>query len=97
MKSVQAIIDIPENLYLSLSSAGLTREKIVIESKKLLALKCFREKTLSLGRSAELSGLTKWEFIEYLSENGIPVIDYDEEEIKREFDAVASISGHLPS
>jgi hypothetical protein len=58
MKSVQVIIDIPENLYLSLSSAGLTREKIVIESKKLLASKCFREKTLSLGRAAELSGLT---------------------------------------
>lgn len=97
MKSVQAIIDIPENLYLSLSSAGLTREKIVSESKKLLALKCFREKTLSLGKAAELSGLAKWDFIEILSENGIPVIDYDDDEIEREFEAVDSIAGLPPS
>lgn len=97
MKSVQAIIDIPENLYLSLSSVGLTREKIISESKKLLALKCFREKTLSLGKATELSGLTKWEFIEFMSENGTPVIDYDDDEIEREFEAVDSLPGLPPS
>jgi predicted HTH domain antitoxin len=86
MGSIQAVIDIPEELYLSLSASGLTKEKIVRESRKLLALKCFKEKVLSLGRSAELSGLSKWDFIEYLSENDVSVVDYDEDEIKREFE-----------
>ena len=27
--------------------------------------------------------MSKWDFIEYLSENDVAVIDYDEEEIKK--------------
>ena len=53
---------------------GLTKEN---ESRKLLALKYFKEKVLSLGRAAEFSGLLKWDFIEYLSDNDVPVVDYD--------------------
>jgi predicted HTH domain antitoxin len=86
MGNVQAVIDLPEQLYLSLSASGLTKEKIASESRKLLALKCFRDKVLSLGRSAELSGLSKWDFIEYLSDNNVPVVDYEEDELTREFE-----------
>jgi len=85
MKNVQAIIELPEQLYLSLSALGLTKEKIVKESRKLLALKYYKNKILSLGKAAELSGMSKWDFIEYLSENNVAIIDYDEEEIKKEF------------
>ena len=49
MGNVQAVIDLPEELYLSLSASGLTKEKIAGESRKLFALKCFKEKILSLG------------------------------------------------
>jgi len=83
MKNIQAIIELPEQLYLSLSALGLTKEKIVKESRKLLALKYYKNKALSLGKAAELSGMSKWDFIEYLSENDVAVIDYDEEEIKK--------------
>ena len=86
MGNVQAVIDLPEQLYLSLSAFGLTKEKIASESRKLLALKCFRDKVLSLGRSAELSGLSKWDFIEYLSDNNVPVVDYEDDELTREFE-----------
>jgi predicted HTH domain antitoxin len=86
MGNVQAVIDLPEEIYLSLSASGLTKERIANESRKLLALKCFKEKVLSLGRAAELSGLSKWDFIEYLSENDVPVFDYDQDEMKREFE-----------
>jgi predicted HTH domain antitoxin len=86
MGNVQAVIDLPEQLYLSLSASGLTKEKIASESRKLLALKCFRDKVLSLGRAAELSGLSKWDFIEYLSDNNVPVVDYEEDELTREFE-----------
>ena len=33
MKMVQATIDLPEDLYLSLSGVGITRDQIVSESK----------------------------------------------------------------
>jgi len=92
MKTVQAVISLPEDLYLSLSCFGLTREIIVSESRKLLTLKYFQEKLLSLGKAAELSGLSRWNFIEYLSSNNVPVIDYDDDEISREFETAENIS-----
>ena len=95
MGNVKAVIDLPEELYLSLSASGLTREKIADESRKLLALKCFKEKILSLGQSAKLSGLSKWNFIEFLSENDVPVVNYDQDEIKRELDVVDNLSKKL--
>jgi predicted HTH domain antitoxin len=95
MANVQAVIDLPEQLYLSLSASGLTKEKIASESRKLLALKCFREKLLSLGRSAELSGLSKWDFIEFLSDNNVPVLDHEEEELEREFETAEKLGKRL--
>ena len=95
MGNIQSVIELPEELYLSLSASGLTKEKIAEESRKLFALKCFKEKVLSLGRAAELSGLSKWDFIEYLSDNGVPVVDYDQDEIKREFETADNFSKKL--
>ena len=78
MGTIHAVIDLSQDLYSSLSSYGLTKEKIVGESRKLLALKYYREQLLSTGKAAELSGLSKCDFIEFLSDNGVPVIDHDE-------------------
>ena len=95
MRNIHAVIDLPEELYLSLSASGLTKEKIAGESRKLLALKYFKEKVFSLGRASELSGLSKWDFIEYLSDNGVPVVDYDQDEMKREFETADNLSERL--
>jgi predicted HTH domain antitoxin len=95
MRNIHAVIDLPEELYLSLSASGLTKEKIAGESRKLLALKYFKEKVLSLGRASELSGLSKWNFIEYLSDNGVPVVVYDQDEMKREFETADNLSERL--
>jgi len=95
MGNVKAVIDLSEELYLSLSASGLTKEKIAGESRKLLALKSFKEKVLSLGRASELSGLSKWDFIEYLSDNCVPVVDYDQDEMKREFETADNLSERL--
>jgi len=48
-----------------------------------------------LGRAAELSGLSKWDFIEYLSDNDVPVVDYDQDEIAREFETADKVSERL--
>jgi len=95
MGNIQAVIDLPEELYLSLSASGLTKERIASESRKLLALKYFKEKVLSLGRATELSGLSKWDFIEYLSENDVSVVDYDQDEISRELETAEKLTERL--
>ena len=88
---VKAVIDLSEDLYHTLSSHGLSKAAIAKESKKLLALKCYREKILSLGKSAELSGLSTWEFIEFLGQNDMPVIDFDEEQLVAELESVEKL------
>jgi len=88
---VKAVIDLSEDIYQTLSSHGFSKEVISKESKKLLALKCYRDKILSLGRSAELANLPLWDFIEFLGENNVDVIEYSEEQLEREFKAVEKL------
>lgn len=93
--SIKAIIDLPEKVYQTLSSHGLSKEDISKELKKLLALKCYRDKILSLGKSAELSGLSMWDFIEFLGENNVAVIDYSEDQLDKELDSVRKLKEAL--
>ena len=95
MEKVQTIIELSGELYLTLTTFGVDKEKIASESRKLLACKYFQEKLLSLGKAAELAGFSKWEFIEYLSDNNVPVINYDEDELLREFDMVETLTEDL--
>jgi predicted HTH domain antitoxin len=90
--NMEAVINISQELYSSLSFFGLTREQIVSDSRKLLALKYFQAKFLSLGKAAELAGMSRTDFIEYLSDSGIPIIDYDEDEMNRELATAESIA-----
>lgn len=89
--SVKAVIDLSENLYHTLSSHGLSKEVISKESRKLLALKCYKEKLLSLGKAAELSGLGLMDFVEFLGDNEVDVIDYDDEQLSREFEGARKL------
>lgn len=94
---MEAVINISPELYSSLSFFGLTKEQIVSDSKRLLAMKYFQAKFLSLGKAAELAGMSRADFIEYLSDSGIPVLDYDEDEMSREFAAAENIARALLS
>ena len=93
--SVQAVIDLSDQLYRTLSSHGLSKEAISREAKKLLALKCYKDRVLSLGKSSEVSGLSLWEFIEFLGKNDVPVIDYDDEQLEYELTSVKEMGEAL--
>jgi len=45
-----------------------------------------------MGRAAELSGISKWDFIEYLSENDVPGVGDAQAEMKREFEITDMLS-----
>jgi len=51
----------------------------------------YKDMILSLGKSAELSGLSIWDFIESLGENNIAVIDYNEGQLDKEFESVEEL------
>jgi len=60
-----------------------------------LASYFYRKRTLSLGRAAHLAGLSRWDFIEYLSDNQVPVLDFTPEELEVEFAAIDRLAEEL--
>lgn len=86
---------VPEDIYRTLQASGLFKEALVEQSRLLLATRLYQERVLSLGKAARLAGLSRWEFIDYLSENKIPVLDYSDEELAAEFEAVKQLEAEL--
>lgn len=82
-------LDVPGELSTPLSISGYNREKLTEEAKRLLAISLFERNILSLGQAAKLAELHLWDFIQILSQQGIPVAEYDDEEIQQELKTVA--------
>jgi predicted HTH domain antitoxin len=86
---------IPEDVYSTLRTQGLFREKLADRARHLLAMRFFQERLLSLGQAARLAGMDRWRFIETLADNGIPVLDFNDEELADEFNAVGQLARQL--
>lgn len=54
------------------------------EARLALALELYRQRRISLGKAAELAGCPLREFMRLASQENIPVIDYDPEDLQRE-------------
>jgi len=79
---------IPKDVFLTLQAHGVTKGGMAIQSQRLLALRYYQDRVLSLGKAAQLAEMGRWEFINFLSDNNVPVIDYTDEELAAEFAAV---------
>ena len=86
---------VPEDVYLVLLSHGLSQEALAAEARELLGMKLYATKVLSLGKAARLAGLSRWDFIDLLGENDIPVIDYSDEELDLEFESLVTLEEEL--
>lgn len=78
-------ISLPEDVLLS---TGQSREEFADEARFLLAAKLFELGRLSSGKAAALCGMGRVEFILAAGKVGVPVIQMDEEELRRELDDV---------
>ena len=54
------------------------------EALLLLTIKLFEEVKVSLGYAAKMAGYSKRTFMELLGKKGIPVFNYDPEDLERE-------------
>lgn len=64
---------------------GLQPHEFEREAQFLLALKLFELRRISAGKAAELSGLSKPDFIFKASQLGVPVVDLDDDQLEAEF------------
>lgn len=61
-----------------------TSELIDFGLRTTLAIKLFKDGTITLEKAAKISELTMEAFIEKLAQLGIPVVDYSSDELKQE-------------
>ncbi len=59
--------------------------------KELVVLELYRQRLISSGKAAELSGLTRSEFISYSSRLGIPFLDMSEAEFEAELSRIETL------
>ena len=85
--------EVPEDIFLTLQASGLFKNNLAEQSRRLLGLRFFQDRILSLGKSARLAGMNLWKFLDFLAENDTPVINYSDEELAAEFEAVDRLAG----
>jgi predicted HTH domain antitoxin len=70
MNTQSITIDFPSDILLALNE---TEEELKERIKTSLAMRLYRLQKLTIGKAAQLSGLSRFEFETMLSENGIPI------------------------
>ncbi len=91
MKEKHIELEIPEDIAFSLEKEGKS-EDIVKEIKKSIAVNMFQRKVISLGKAAELAGMSRVEFIGLLKEYNIPAYEYREKDYKTDKKSVKNFS-----
>lgn len=69
-------LNFSEEIVLSLRES---KENIIKDMKKTVAIKYYKEKRLSLGQSSELAEMSKEKFIELLSTYNISIFNYEDD------------------
>ena len=83
MQNIAMQLEIPEDILLALNESG---DAFISQMKLYTAMQLYKEHKLSLGKAAELSGLSKEYFVEALGQHEIPLINYEIEDIASEAD-----------
>ncbi|MDQ1326776.1 MAG: hypothetical protein QG641_56 [Candidatus Poribacteria bacterium] len=65
----------------------IDKEEIQETLKKQIVLHFFKEGKISSGKAAEMLGITKSEMLDIIYSEGIPYYDYNDKDIKLEFEA----------
>ena len=71
---------------------GINRDDVEQRINEWLVLSLFTEDCISSGKAARLLSISRIEFLALLRKQGIAYINYSEEELAEEFDAVDRLS-----
>ena len=79
------VIEVPE-------SPRIPPGELVKRPRIELALRLYEKGIASLGQARRIAGLSKWDFLELLAREGIPV-RYGEEELNEDLEAAKRLAG----
>lgn len=81
-------VQIPNNLL----KLGISQDEIQHRISEWLVLSLFSEGKISSGKAGTLLGISRLDFIQLLKTRGIAFINYSEEEVKEELEAVEKLT-----
>lgn len=73
---------------------GINQQDVQTQVSEWLVLNLFTEGHISSGRAARLLNMTRVEFLALLRKRGINYLDFSEEELAEEFQAVEELSNN---
>lgn len=88
MENVKIELTIPQDVIISINKSA---KEFSEDIKKVMAVELYSTSKLSLGKSAQLAGLCKEDFIKYISDKGQSLFNWDEEELNTEFETVEKL------
>ena len=74
-----------------LTSLNMEAEEVALLMRKEFATKSFREGKLTIAQGAAFCGMNMYDFISFLSQASIPIIDYSIEDVDQE---LAQLNAH---
>ena len=87
VKSEKIEIDLPQDIIFVMR--GMKKpEDVKRKMKMALAMLLFQEKSISLGKAAELADVSRVRFMDVLKEHGLPSYEYSEQDFERDRDAI---------
>ncbi len=81
-------VNIPGNLL----NLGIGQDEIQRRISEWLVFSLFSDGKISSGKAGKLLGISRLEFIQLLKTRGIAFVNYSEDEIKEEFEAVKKLT-----
>jgi len=80
-------LDLPGEVVFAMR--GMGKPDLIQQTvKTALALFLFQEQAISLGKAIELSGMSRFHFIEILQTHGIAAYEYTDQDFERDMQAV---------
>ena len=86
MDAIRIEVQLPRNL---LGTLNMPAEELGQKAVEWIALELFREDKISGGKAAEIMGLTKAQFIDFLNRRRIPYLDATPEELVEDMKAAS--------
>ena len=87
--TAQIILDVPVTLFEKLADS---KDAFARQSRLWIALHLFHISELTTVQAAEMAGIDLASFLAEASHNGIPVVDYEPDELDQELELLATIA-----
>lgn len=88
MRTEKVSFNVPVDILASLKIGARGLESGM---RRSLAVQYYKNKRLSLGKSAKLAGMNRIDFMDHLAAEGCVVFDYDESTLKEELKGIEAL------